>query len=443
MSDYNPPVKDMLFIFDELCNLEELNSLPVFSEITRDMVDHILNESAKFTSEVVAPLNQSGDQETSVLRDGEVTTPEAYISFIEGGWNGTPFAPEHGGMGLPWTLTTSLQEMWQSANLAWALCPLLTIGAIEAVIAHAKPELSKAFLPKLVSGEWTGTMNLTEPQAGTDMSLLKTRATRDGENYRIKGQKIYITYGEQDLTENIVHLVLARLPDAPIGVKGISLFLVPKFLINEDGSLGKRNDVFAVNIEHKLGIHASPTCVMAYGDNEGAIGYLVGKENDGLRCMFTMMNNARLNVGLQGVAIGERAYQQAVEFAKSRIQSAAVSGSTKSTTIINHPDVRRMLMMMRSQVEAMRAITYYTNSALDISRNHTEEKVRDINNARMDLLTPVVKAWCTDLGVEIASMGLQVHGGMGFIEETGAAQYFRDSRIAPIYEWYSGYRFIG
>ena len=317
----------MLFIFDELCDLKGLNSLPNFTEISRDMVDHILNESAKFTSEVLAPLNQSGDQETSVLKDGEVTTPkgfkEAYKNFIEGGWNSTPFAPEHGGMGLPWMLTTSLQEMWQSANLAWSLCPLLTIGAIEAVIAHATPQLRNTFLPKLVSGEWTGTMNLTEPQAGTDMSLLKSRAIRDGENYRITGQKIYITYGEQDFTENIVHLVLARLPNSPTGVKGISLFLVPKFLVNEDGSLGERNDVFAVNIEHKLGIHASPTCVMSYGDNEGAIGYLVGKENDGLSCMFTMMNNARLNVGLQGVAIGERAYQQAVEFAKSRIQSAA------------------------------------------------------------------------------------------------------------------------
>jgi len=446
MSNYNPPVKDMLFIFDELCDLKGLNNLPNFTEISRDMVDHILNESAKFTSEVLAPLNQSGDQETSVLKDGEVTTPkgfkEAYKNFIEGGWNSTPFAPEHGGMGLPWMLTTSLQEMWQSANLAWSLCPLLTIGAIEAVIAHATPQLRNTFLPKLVSGEWTGTMNLTEPQAGTDMSLLKSRAIRDGENYRITGQKIYITYGEQDFTENIVHLVLARLPNSPTGVKGISLFLVPKFLVNEDGSLGERNDVFAVNIEHKLGIHASPTCVMSYGDNEGAIGYLVGKENDGLSCMFTMMNNARLNVGLQGVAIGERAYQQAVEFAKSRIQSAAVSGNTKSTTIIKHPDVRRMLMMMRSQIEAMRAIAYYTNSALDISRNHTEKKVRDINNARMDLLTPVVKAWCTDLGVEIASMGLQVHGGMGFIEETGAAQYFRDSRIAPIYEGTNGIQAI-
>jgi alkylation response protein AidB-like acyl-CoA dehydrogenase len=446
MADYNAPVKDMRFIFEELCDFEGLNSLPAFADVTPDMVDHILNESARFTGEVVAPLNQSGDQQTSTLDDGVVTTPdgfkEAYASFVEGGWNGTPFTPEEGGMGLPWTLTTALQEMWQSANLAWSLCPLLTIGAIEAVIAHATPQLRATFLPKLVSGEWTGTMNLTEPQAGTDLSLLRTRAEREDGHYRIKGQKIFITFGEQDYTDNIVHLVLARLPDAPPGVKGISLFLVPKFLVNEDGSLGARNDVKAVNLEHKLGIHASPTCVMAYGDKDGAIGYLIGDEHDGLRCMFTMMNNARLNVGLQGVSIGERAYQQAVEYAKSRVQSAPVSGGGNSATIIQHPDVRRMLMMMRAQIEAMRAIAYYTNSALDVSRHHGDAEVRRANHARMDLLTPVVKAWCTDLGVDIASMGVQVHGGMGFIEETGAAQYLRDSRIAPIYEGTNGIQAI-
>lgn len=446
MSDYNAPVKDMRFIFEELCDFEGLNGLPAFADVTPDMVDHILNESARFTGEMVAPLNQSGDQQTSTLEDGVVTTPdgfkEAYASFVEGGWNGTPFTPEEGGMGLPWTLTTALQEMWQSANLAWSLCPLLTIGAIEAVIAHATPQLRATFLPKLVSGEWTGTMNLTEPQAGTDLSLLRTRAAREDGHYRIKGQKIFITFGEQDYTDNIIHLVLARLPDAPPGVKGISLFLVPKFLVNDDGSLGARNDVKAVNLEHKLGIHASPTCVMAYGDNDGAIGYLIGDEHDGLRCMFTMMNNARLNVGLQGVSIGERAYQHAVEYAKSRVQSAPVSGGGDSATIIQHPDVRRMLMMMRAQIEAMRAIAYYTNAALDVSRHHGDAEVRRTNHARMDLLTPVVKAWCTDLGVDIASMGVQVHGGMGFIEETGAAQYLRDSRIAPIYEGTNGIQAI-
>ncbi len=442
MTDYNAPIKDMRFVFDELCDLEGLGGLPPFADVTPDLVDHILNESARFTAEVVAPLNHSGDQETSVLEGTQVRTPkgfkEAYAQFVEGGWNGTPFEPEHGGMGLPWTVTTALQEMWQSANLAWSLCPLLTIGAIEALIAHATPALRKSYLPKLVSGEWTGTMNLTEPQAGTDLSLLRSRAEREDGHYRITGQKIFITFGEQDYTDNIIHLVLARLPDAPPGVKGISLFLVPKFLVNDDGSLGGRNDVYAVSIEHKLGIHASPTCVMAYGDNGGAVGYLIGEEHDGLRCMFTMMNNARLNVGLQGVSIGERAYQQAVAYAKSRVQSAPVGGDGKSATIINHPDVRRMLMMMRAQVEAMRAISYYANAALDRSRHHGDEAVRRANSARMELLTPVVKAWCTDLGVDIASIGIQVHGGMGFIEETGAAQYLRDSRIAPIYEGANG-----
>ena len=446
MTDYHAPVKDMRFVLDELCDLEGLNSLPSFAEVTPDLVDHILNESARFTGEVVAPLNHSGDRQASVLEGTEVRTPdgfkEAYAQFVEGGWNGTAFEPEYGGMGLPWTLATALQEMWQSGNLAWSLCQMLTIGAIEALIAHATPELRDAYLDKLVSGEWAGTMNLTEPQAGTDLGLLKSRAVRDGDHYRITGQKIFITYGEQDFTDNIIHLVLARLPDAPPGVKGISLFLVPKYLVNEDGSLGERNDVYAVNLEHKLGIHASPTCVMAFGDDGGAIGYLIGEEHDGLRCMFTMMNNARLNVGLQGVAVGERAYQQAVEYAKSRVQSTPLSGGDKPATIIQHPDVRRMLMMMRAQIEAMRAIAYYTNSALDVSRHHGDEDVRRTNHARMDLLTPVVKAWCTDLGVDIASIGVQVHGGMGFLEETGAAQHLRDSRIAPIYEGTNGIQAI-
>ncbi len=446
MTDYHAPVKEKRFVLDELCDLEGLNRLPSFAEVTPDLVDHILNESARFTGEVVAPLNHSGDRQASVLEGTEVRTPdgfkEAYAQFVEGGWNGTAFEPEYGGMGLPWTLATALQEMWQSGNLAWSLCQMLTIGAIEALIAHATPELRDAYLDKLVSGEWAGTMNLTEPQAGTYLGLLKSRAVRDGDHYRITGQKIFITYGEQDFTDNIIHLVLARLPDAPPGVKGISLFLVPKYLVNEDGSLGERNDVYAVNLEHKLGIHASPTCVMAYGDNGGAIGYLIGEENNGLRCMFTMMNNARLNVGLQGVAVGERAYQQAVEYAKSRVQSTPLSGGDKPATIIQHPDVRRMLMMMRAQIEAMRAIAYYTNSALDVSRHHGDEDVRRTNHARMDLLTPVVKAWCTDLGVDIASIGVQVHGGMGFIEETGAAQHLRDSRIAPIYEGTNGIQAI-
>ncbi|MBO6783938.1 MAG: acyl-CoA dehydrogenase [Alphaproteobacteria bacterium] len=444
MSDYNAPVQDMRFILENLCDMEGLRAFPAFAETTEDLVEAILTESAKFTGEVVAPLNQPGDLAGSTLKDGEVTTPsgfkEAYRSFVEGGWNGTPFEPEHGGMGLPWTLTTAIQEMWQSANLSWSLCPLLTIGAIESLIAHGSDELKEKFLPNLVSGEWTGTMNLTEPQAGTDLSLLKTRAEREDGHYRIFGTKIFITYGEQDFTDNIIHLVLARLPDAPPGVKGISLFLVPKYLVNDDGSLGERNDLKAIGVEHKLGIHASPTCVMSYGENgEGAVGYLIGEEHDGLRCMFTMMNNARLNVGLQGVAVAERAYQHAVAYAKERVQSAPVDGSSgESATIIRHPDVRRMLMTMRAQTEAMRAIAYYTNSALDRSRHHDDADVRGYNARRTDLLTPVVKAWCTDLGVDIASVGVQVHGGMGFVEETGAAQYLRDARIAPIYEGTNG-----
>ncbi|MBT3808654.1 MAG: acyl-CoA dehydrogenase [Rhodospirillaceae bacterium] len=447
MSDYNAPVQDMQFILENLCDMDGLRDLPVFAETTSDLVEQILNESARFTGEVVAPLNQTGDQQTSTLSGSDVTTPdgfkEAYQAFVDGGWNGTPFEAEHGGMGLPWTLTTALQEMWQSSNLAWSLCPLLTIGAIESVIAHGAPELKEKFLEKLVSGEWTGTMNLTEPQAGTDLSLLKSRADREGDHYRIKGTKIFITYGDQDFTDNIIHLVLARLPDAPPGVKGISLFLVPKFLVNDDGSLGERNDAHVIGLEHKLGIHASPTCVIAYGENgDGAVGYLIGEEHDGLRCMFTMMNNARLNVGLQGVSIAERAYQHAVAYARERVQSAPVEGGKESVTIIQHPDVRRMLMSMRAQTEAMRALAYYTNSALDRSRHHDDPQARGYNQRRTDLLTPVVKAWCTDLGVDIASIGVQVHGGMGFIEETGAAQYFRDSRIAPIYEGTNGIQAI-
>jgi 3-(methylthio)propanoyl-CoA dehydrogenase len=446
MADYIAPVQDMRFVLEELCGLDELAALPDFDDLSGELVGQILEESARFTGDVLAPLNHSGDKQGAVLGDGGVTTPEgsreAYAQFVEGGWNGTAFPAEHGGMGLPWAVTTAIMEMWQSANLAWSLCPQLTIGAIEALIAHAEPALREKFLPKLVSGEWTGTMNLTEPQAGTDLALLRTRAERAGDHYLITGQKIYITYGDHDFTENIIHLVLARLPDAPPGVKGISLFLVPKFLVNDDGSLGARNDAWAINLEHKLGIHASPTCVMQYGDAGGAIGYLIGDEHDGLRCMFTMMNNARLGVGLQGLSIAERAYQQAVAYARDRVQSAAVGGDGTSVAIINHPDVRRMLMTMRSHIEAMRALAYYTNAALDRSRHHTDPTVRKRDHVRMDMLTPVVKAWLTDTGVELASIGLQVHGGMGFIEETGAAQHLRDARIAPIYEGTNGIQAI-
>ena len=443
MADYHAPVQDMRFVLEELCDLDGLAALPDFGDLSGDLVGQILDESARFTGEVLAPLNRVGDTQASVLVEpGVVRTPDgfkqAYAEMVEGGWNSTAFPTEHGGMGLPWAVTTAIMEMWQSANLAWSLCPQLTIGALEALIAHAEPALRDKFLPKLMTGEWAGTMNLTEPQAGTDLALLRTRAERNGDHYLIKGQKIFITYGEHDLTENICHLVLARLPDAPPGVKGISLFLVPKYLVNDDGSLGARNDAFAVKLEHKLGIHASPTCVMQYGDNGGAVGYLIGHEHDGLRCMFTMMNNARLGVGLQGLSMAERAYQQAVAYARERVQSAAVSGDGSSVAIINHPDVRRMLMTMRSHIEAMRALAYYTNAALDRARHHTDPAVRRRDHARMDLLTPVVKAWCTDIGFDLASLGVQMHGGMGFIEETGAAQHLRDARIAQIYEGTNG-----
>jgi alkylation response protein AidB-like acyl-CoA dehydrogenase len=443
MADYHAPVQDMRFVLEELCDLDGLAALPDFGDLSGDLVGQILDESARFTGEVLAPLNRVGDTQASVLVEpGVVRTPDgfkqAYAEMVEGGWNSTAFPTKHGGMGLPWAVTMAIMEMWQSANLAWSLCPQLTIGALEALIAHAEPALRDKFLPKLMTGEWAGTMNLTEPQAGTDLALLRTRAERNGDHYLIKGQKIFITYGEHDLTENICHLVLARLPDAPPGVKGISLFLVPKYLVNDDGSLGARNDAFAVKLEHKLGIHASPTCVMQYGDNGGAVGYLIGHEHDGLRCMFTMMNNARLGVGLQGLSMAERAYQQAVAYARERVQSAAVSGDGSSVAIINHPDVRRMLMTMRSHIEAMRALAYYTNAALDRARHHTDPAVRRRDHARMDLLTPVVKAWCTDIGFDLASLGVQMHGGMGFIEETGAAQHLRDARIAQIYEGTNG-----
>ena len=365
--------------------------------------------------------------------------PAAYRAYAEGGWNGLPFAADHGGMGLPWVLATAVQEMWQSSNMAFALCPLLTVSAIEALAAHGTAEQNALYLPRLVAGEWTGTMALTEPQTGSDLGLMKTRAVRDGDHYRLSGQKIFITYGDQDFTDNIIHMVLARTPDAPPGTRGISLFLVPKFLVNGDGTLGPRNDVRCVSLEHKLGIHASPTAVMAFGDNDGAVGYLVGAENAGLNCMFTMMNAARLAVGLQGVAIAERAYQQAVAYARGRVQSDALGGQAGApVTIIRHPDVRRMLMTMRASTEAMRALTYTATAALDVARRHPDDAARAAAQVRVDLLTPVVKAWCTDMAVEVASLGIQVHGGMGYIEETGAAQHLRDARITPIYEGTNG-----
>jgi len=443
MSTYTAPLKDMQFAIAEFAGLQGVAELPGCEEVNAELVEAVLTEAGKFAQGVLDPLNRSGDQQGAQWRDGVVTAPagfrEAYAQFTEAGWNGLAGATEYGGQGLPHVISMPLQEMWNSANMAFCLCPMLTTGVQEALTHHGSEALLKTYMPKLVSGEWTGTMNLTEPQAGSDLSAVRTRAVPEGDHYRIQGTKIYITWGEHDMAANIVHLVLARLPDAPEGVKGISMFVVPKFLVNADGSLGERNDIRCVSIEHKLGIHGSPTCVLAYGDKGGATGYLVGEPNRGLEYMFTMMNHARLGVGMEGVAIAERAYQHALEYAKTRVQGRAIGQrSGDRVTIIHHPDVRRMLMTMRAQTEAMRALGYYAAGALDRSKHHPDSKERARQQARLDLLTPVVKGWSTELAIEIASLGVQIHGGMGFVEETGAAQYLRDARITTIYEGTTG-----
>ncbi len=443
MSEYKAPIKDMLFVLKELAGLDSVAALPGCEDVSEDLVQQILEENGRFSSEVLAPLNQSGDQEGSVLKDGVVTTPkgfkEAYRQFVEGGWNALQFPAEYGGQGLPKLVSTPVMEMWKSANMAFSLCPLLTTGAIEALMLRGTEDHKKRYLPKMVEGTWTGTMNLTEPQAGSDLGLIKTRAEKQADGtYRIRGQKIFITWGEQDFTENIVHLVLARTPDAPEGVRGISLFIVPKFLLNADGSPGARNDAKCASLEHKLGIHASPTAVMIYGEKEGAIGTLVGEENRGLETMFIMMNAARFAVGLEGVAIAERAYQQALAYAKDRIQSRDLAGGGKSVPIIRQPDVRRMLMSMKTQTEAMRALAYVVAAAMDAAHRHPDKAERAKQQAFVDLMIPVVKGWSTETGIEVASTGVQIHGGMGFIEETGAAQHLRDARITAIYEGTTG-----
>ena len=438
MSAYVAPLKDMRFVLSELAGLAEVAKLPGCAEATPDTVDAILEEAAKFAGGVLDPLNHTGDEEGARWKDGAVTTPkgfkEAYRQYVDGGWGALPIDAEWGGQGLPRLVATPVEEMWCSANMSFSLCPMLTQGAIHALELRGAPALQKTFLPKMASGEWTGTMNLTEPQAGSDLALLKTRAAREGDHYRISGQKIFITFGEHDYTDNIVHLVLARTPDAPEGVKGISLFIVPKFLVNADGSLGARNGVACASIEHKLGIHGSPTAVMVFED---AVGYLVGEENKGLAYMFVMMNAARFAVGLEGVAIAERAFQRALAYAKERMQGRDLAGGG-TVPIIRHPDVRRMLMLMKSQTEAMRALAYVVAAALDVTARHPDEKVREQNQAFVDLMIPVVKGWSTETGIEVASLGVQVHGGMGFIEETGAAQHLRDARITTIYEGTTG-----
>lgn len=421
-TSYTPPVKDMAFILHHLVGLYDL---PKAAELDPETVEAVLEEAGKLARDVLAPLNYSGDRAGNILKDGVLTTApgfkDAYNQYRNGGWSAVPFEPDHGGQGLPWALAFAVQEMWQSANMAFSLCPLLNQGAVEAIEAHGSPEQQALYLGKLISGEWTGTMNLTEPQAGSDLSIIRSRAEPVGDGtYKIFGQKIFITYGEHDMADNIIHLVLARTPDAPEGVKGISLFIVPKFLPD-----GTRNDVKCTGIEHKLGIHASPTCTMQYGDQGGAIGTLVGQENQGLKYMFTMMNNARLSVGLQGLAIAERAYQAALSYARDRVQGGV--------PIIEHPDVLRMLLSMKAQVESARALTYEAAIALDRARGGDAAA-----QARVDLLTPVVKAFLTDMALDVTSTGVQIHGGMGFIEETGAAQFYRDARILPIYEGTNG-----
>ena len=443
MSTYAAPIRDMKFVINELVGLDQISALPGCEEVTADLVDAVLEEAGKFAAGVLDPLNKDGDKTGARLDKNVVTAApgfkEAFRQFSEGGWTGLNCDPQFGGQGLPHIISAQTSEMWNSANMSFCLCPMLTAGVVAALMRHGSDQQKVLYLPNLVSGKWTGTMNLTEPQAGSDLAAVRTRAVPEGDHYRLHGTKIFITWGEHDMADNIIHMVLARTPDAPEGVKGISLFVVPKFLVNRDGTLGKRNDVKCVSIEHKLGIHGSPTCVMAYGDAGGAIGYLVGEENRGLEFMFTMMNFARLEVGIEGVAIAERAYQHALEYAKNRVQGReiGVKGGDR-VTIINHPDVRRMLMSMKAQTEAMRAIATLAAAYLDKALLHPDKTERARNQALFDLLTPVVKGWCTEQCIEIASIGVQVHGGMGFVEETGAAQYLRDARITTIYEGTTG-----
>ena len=450
MSEYNAPLKDMNFLLEHIIGLDKIAKLPGCEDVTPDLVGAIFDEAGKFSKEVLAPLNRSGDTEGATIIGNVVTTPkgfkDAYQKYIDGGWSLIAGPTEYGGQGLPHIVSTPVSEMLGSANMAFKLCPLLTGGAVEALKSHGSKALNDMFLPKMVAGEWTGTMNLTEPQAGSDLAMVRSKAIPQANGtYKITGQKIFITFGEHDYTDNIIHLVLARIEGAPEGVKGISLFIVPKFMVNADGSLGARNDVKCVSIEHKMGIHGSPTCVMVYGDAGGATGYVMGEPNRGIEYMFVMMNAARLGVGLEGVSISERAYQHALVWARERVQGRPVTAvpsalgvSPKAVPIIYHPDVKRMLLTMRAYAEATRALTYYTSACLDFAERATDEKQKRTNQALVELLIPIVKGWSTEAGIEVTSLGIQVHGGMGFIEETGAAQYYRDARISAIYEGTTG-----
>ena len=437
---YKAPLKDMLFDIKHLANIDQIAQMPGFEDAGYDTAEAVLEECAKFNEGVLSPLNWEGDKNPSSWKNGVVTTTpgfkEAFVQYAEGGWQGLQHPVAFGGQGLPKTIGAACGEMLNSANMSFALCPLLSDGAIEALLTAGSDQLNAVYLEKLVSGKWTGTMNLTEPQAGSDLAAVRTRAEPQGDgSYKVFGTKIYITYGEHDMAENIVHLVLARATGAPEGVKGISLFVVPKFMVNADLSLGMRNDVHCVSIEHKLGIKASPTAVLQFGDHGGAIGYLVGEENRGLEYMFIMMNSARYSVGVQGIAIAERAYQKAVAFAKDRVQSRPVDGSAKaSVAIIHHPDVKRMLMTMRAYTEGCRAMAARAAAAYDASHHHSDKAVRSQNHAFYEFMVPLIKGYSTEMSQEVTSLGVQVHGGMGFIEETGAAQYYRDAKILTIYE---------
>ena len=441
---YTAPIKDMLFSLEEIAGFDAISSLPGCEELSADLAGSILSEAGKFSASVLAPLNRVGDTQGVRYDDGNVTMPDGFVAAYQqlcaAGWNSLVPPAEYGGMNLPYVLATPVREMLKSANHGFCGSYGLTGGAVEALLAHGSDELKQVFLPRMVSGEWSGTMNLTESQAGSDLSAIRTRAEVQGDGtYRLFGQKIFITFGEHDLTENIIHLVLARLPDAPPGVRGISLFLVPKFLVNfADGTLGERNDVRCISIEHKMGIRSSPTCTMAYGEQDGAVGYLIGEPNQGLSYMFTMMNEARLAVGGEGIALAERAYQQAVGYARERVQGRDALTGALNVPIIHHPDVRRMLLTMRARVETARALSLMVAGMIDQAHRNPDADVRKSQLALVELLTPVVKACSTEMAIDVTSLNIQIHGGMGFIEETGAAQHYRDARITAIYEGTTG-----
>ena len=450
MSSYVPPLEDHKFVLNHVADLEEISKLNGYQHADPDTVATIVEEAGRFFAEVMEPINRVGDEQGSTLDDdGQVHTPEgfkeAYEKFVESGWPAAHLSAEWGGGGLPYTVGVVIQEMFKTSNMAFSLAGMLTQGAVEALITHGSDDLKARFLEKLISGEWAGTMNLTEPEAGSDVGALRTKAVKqDDGSYRIFGTKVFITWGDQDITDNVIHLVLARTEGAPPGTRGISMFLVPKFILDADGNPGERNDYRVVSIEHKLGIHASPTCVISFGDaGKGAAGYLIGDETAGMRNMFTMMNAARIGVGMEGLALSERAYQHALTYAWERVQGRPVGAPAEaSVAIVEHPDVRRMLLTMRANTEAMRCLLYYAARSGDLMFHSESEGRRDFESKRLALLTPIVKAWMTDLGVEMTSLGLQVHGGMGYVEETGAAQYFRDARIAPIYEGTNGIQAI-